>query len=134
MYEVNFGAPTAANPIFLSYGSDSTGSNAQWGDVETVQGVGNDTPKGAATAVVDKAKNEVRISAKLSDLSSLGKFKPGTKITDIDAKTWALIGTPQAFPSTPVLGPGNGALQPIDDATGGKPYVIGSPSCVKVGS
>ena len=133
-YEVNFALPSAANQLFLSYASDDSGAHSEFGDIETLAGQGNYTPKGTATTVVDKAKNEIRISAKLSDLSALGKFTPGVKITGIDAKTSQLIGTPQATPDVPgVIGPGNGLLNPVDDAPGSLKYVIGTPSCVPVG-
>lgn len=138
-YEFDFSAPGGSNTLFLAYNADDSGSHSSFGDIESIGGQNNNTSKGPAVTVFDKAKNEVRITAKLSDLSALGKFKPGTKLTGLEAKTWVLIGTPEATPEVdapalgPVVGPGNGLLDPVDDATGSKNYVIGTPSCIKVG-
>ena len=99
-------------------------------------GVGTSYALGSATGVVDTAKKEVRISAPAAGFAAAGvKLVKGLKLLSPTADTWRLVG--QGFvPSQDVAGtrvPLAGVLLPFDDATG-PAYIVGTPSCVKLGA
>jgi len=118
-YYALFSIPGSANPVYFSLEEDATGQSFNWGDLEPgAGGVGTYTRKGDATGVVDTAKNEIRVTVPVSDLSALGKAKPGTKITDLNFSTTAVLGV---------------LVSDVDTADGSKSYVAGTASCVKPG-
>jgi hypothetical protein len=94
-----------------------------WGTVAPVDPLGvltlYDDGQGVlnqATGSLDLAKNEIRISALVSDLSAKGSVKPGEQITRIQADTFYTVGN---------------FIFEADTAQAKSPYVAGSPSCVK---
>jgi hypothetical protein len=113
---VLFSAPGADDPVYLSAASTpGIGQTYSFGN-DTADGLSD---AGTATGVFDTAKNEIRITASLSELSAAaGKIKPGTKLTDLTANS------SRDFQAV---------ITYADMAEGGKAYVAGSPSCVKVG-
>jgi hypothetical protein len=99
-------------------------------------GVNTSYTLGTATGVVDTAKKEVRVSAPAAGFSAAQvKLVKGLKLLSPTADTWRLVGQ-GLVPSQEVGGtrvPLGGVLLPFDDATG-PAYVIGTPSCVKLGA
>ena len=124
-YYVLFSAPGQPNPIFLSYSVGPLASSASYGDLEPGAGASSYTPKGTATVAV--AGTNITLSAPIADLSSLAAIKPGTKLTDLNANATVLVGVPD----NPAVGT-PGVVFSADTATGGKSYIAGTPSCVKV--
>jgi hypothetical protein len=113
---VLFTTPGSDDPVYLSAASTpGLGETYSFG-TDAADGL---TDGGEATGVFDAAKNEVRITASLSDLSSVaGKLKPGTKLTGLNANS------SRDFQAV---------ITYADRAEGGKTYVAGTPSCVAVG-
>jgi hypothetical protein len=99
-------------------------------------GVNTSYTLGTATGVVDTAKKEVRISAPAAGFAAAGvKLTRGLKLVSPTADTWRLVGQ-GVVPSQEVGGtrvPLGGVLLPFDDASG-PAYVVGTPSCVKLGA
>lgn len=98
-------------------------------------GVNTSYTIGTATGVIDTAKKEVRITAPLSGFKAAEvKLVPGLKMLSLTAETYRMAG--QGFvPSQTVGGqrvPLGGFLLQFDEGTGTS-YVLGTPSCVKVG-
>ena len=87
---------------------------------------------GAATGVVDLAKNEVRITAPTAMLEPFGAVKPGVKLMPNEAESaTAARGVP---PITTTPGQPMSTRGPFADiAAGGKAAVVGAPSCVVPG-
>lgn len=77
-----------------------------------------------ATGVFDEAKSEVRVTVPLSAYDAQAKITPGTKLTQLAVSAGDYINTAGGSPS--------GSIQ-ADDATGGKPYATGTPTCVVIG-
>jgi hypothetical protein len=118
-YYAQFDIPGSANPVYFSLEEDATGQTFNWGDLEPgAGGVDTYTRKGEATGVVDTAKNEIRVTVPVSDLSALGKAKPGTKFTALHFSTTAVLGV---------------LVSDVDTADATKSYVAGTASCVKPG-
>ena len=115
-YYIQFDLPGGANPVYFSAESDATGTSYRWGDLETVNGLGSYTPKGDAKGVTDTAKNQIRLTVPVSELSAVGKAKPGSKISALHANTTAVLGV---------------LVADVDTADGSKSYIAGAPSCVK---
>lgn len=78
---------------------------------------------GAVTGTIDVAKKEVRISAPVSIFAAQAKIKDGTKIMDLNLLAQRYVGDRAVVGATPSA----------DEATGGKTYTAGAPSCVAVG-
>lgn len=120
-YELRFTLP-AGDPVFVLWANVPAGGAPTFG-VGTVgdptgQGaVDLSTSTGTATGVVDIAHNEIRISAPLSAIAG--------------AKNGLKVGLDQAVAKRTVPGQYYGRF--ADDGSGGKRYVLGTPSCVKVG-
>lgn len=118
-YYVQFSTPTAKNPIYLSYETTPYGNYSSWGALERgAGGVGSYTYEGDATATVNKAKNEIRVTVPIGKLAALARLKPGAKITKLHANTSA---------GFVVL------VSDVDEADSTKTYIAGAPSCVKPG-
>jgi len=118
-YYFGFNAPGATNQVFLSVGVDPVlGVTYDYGDLE-----GNlYTSKGTdATGSVDAAKGTLTVTAP-ADLGGLTKLQSGMKLTSLEVKATALVGAA-----------GTGLVETVDSATGAKPYVVGTPSCVVPG-
>jgi hypothetical protein len=121
-YELRLSGPAGDVVYTLWVNLAASGNTAGVGKVDA-DPTGTDkapetaTSTGTATAFVDKAKSEIRISAPMSALSGL---KPGQKvdIVDVIAKRTA----PTQFYG-----------RYADDGPGSKRYVLGTTSCVKVG-
>lgn len=117
-YYVQITTATTQNPVYFSYETDPTGATFNWGALVPGAGASTYTPSGKATGVVDKAKNEIRISVPVADLSALANLKPGNKVLTVHANSTA------AFV---VL------VTDVDTADSSKVYVTGAKSCVKPG-
>lgn len=124
--------------LFVSARNYPTGTTFVYGyaaeDPNT--GVNTSYTLGTAKGAVDTAKKEVRISAPASGFAAAQvKLVRGLKLTAPTADTWRIVGQ-GVVPSQTVGGvraPLGGALLPFDDATG-TAYVVGTPSCVKLGA
>jgi hypothetical protein len=87
---------------------------------------------GEVKGVVDLAKNEVRISAPASLLAPYGPVKPGVKLFPNDAQSATASRAVPPITTTP--GQPASTRGPFADiAAGGKPVVVGAPSCVVPG-
>ena len=120
-YYFQFTPPKATYPVYFSYETDPTtpllGGVFNWGDLEPgTGGVPTYTTKGSATGVIDSAKNEIRITVPVSDVGSVGSMKVGGKVSTLSVNTTDNFGV---------------VVATVDDAAGSKPYIAGSPSCVK---
>jgi len=73
----------------------------------------------AATGAFDATKNEIRISAAVADMAAKGNVAPGAEWKKVEADTWYQLG-PFIFAA--------------DTAFAAKPYVAGTPGCVKPGA
>ena len=105
--------------LFLSAALDGAGAATfSAGYVDTTR-----KSLGAVTGVVDTKKKEIRITAPTSIYAEHATLKPGTKILDLALLAQRYVGHRSAAGVTPSA----------DEATGGKSYVAGSPSCVTVG-
>ena len=126
-YYLLFNAPSAEFPIYLNLQITPDLTRFTWGTQETLpSGSGRYVAKGAATGVVDAAKNELRISVPLKDIASAinVKLRPGSKLSSLTANTTSVIGTSVS----------GGLVATIDDAAASKPYAVGTASCVKPGA
>lgn len=137
-YFLDFSSPASAEALFLSARVYPQGAQFVYGyrGVDPTTGLNTSYTLGTATGVVDAAKKEVRISAPLSGFASKGGIKPGTSLSSLAATTWRIAGQ-GAVPSQevgPVRVPVGGLLLPFDDGAAVKPYVVGTPSCVKPGA
>lgn len=119
---LQFDAPGAANPLYLSASSDVKGTlTYSYGDVEPSANGTIATAKG--TAIGSVVGKDLHITLPTSGFGALATIKPGTKLGGLTAVTYWYLGVPLVI----------GALEPGDDASG-KSYVVGTPSCVKPGS
>jgi hypothetical protein len=124
-YYVLFNAPGSDFPIYFNMQITPDLTRYAWGDREVLAtGNGSYVKKGDATGVIDTAKGEIRISAPVADVNAVGKVKPGSKLTNINASATTVIGTSAT----------GGLVSTVDDAASTKPYIAGSPSCVKPGA
>lgn len=123
VYELRWSLP-AGDPVFVLWANVSGSASATTYGVGTVgdptgqAAVELATSTGTATGSIDLAKSEIHISA---PLSAFDGAKSGLKasIDKVVAKRTV---------------PGQFYGRYADDASGGKAYVLGSPSCVKVGA
>lgn len=107
---------------FMSAISDRNGLLAQTGYTDPVSGSG--TIAGAATVVLDKSKNEVRITSSVQNFANRVNIKPGMKLTAPAARTGAILSIPSV---------GNLRYPTVDTTDPGTTYQAGSASCVPVG-
>ena len=129
--KLTVGDPLAPTGRFyrLAYTMRSTGQGGQL--YVQVTPTGTLWQQGAGTGVLDTARNEVRISVPISRLVGHPLFKPG------DALEKIVVQTDLAIPAAPAdLPTGIGPTFQLlgDSANGPKPYPVGTPTCVKVGS
>ena len=135
---MRFNAKGSDNQLFMSARTFPTGTAFAYGysGADPTSGINTSYTLGAATGVIDTAKKEVRISAPNAAFSAAGvKLLKGTKLTLPSAETYHIVGQ-GLVPSQSVGGqrvPIGGLLLQFDGATG-KSYVIGTPSCVKLGA
>lgn len=120
-YELRFTLP-AGDPAFVLWANVPAGGPATFGvgtvgDPTGQAAADTATSTGTATGVVDLAKSEIRISAPLSAIAG--------------AKNGLKVSLDQAVAKRTVPGQYYGRF--ADDGTGGKRYVLGTASCVKVG-
>lgn len=87
---------------------------------------------GAVTGVVDLPKNEVRISAPVALLAPFGPVTKGVKLFPGDAQS-ATTGRATPAQTTTPGAPASTRGTFADVAIGGKPVVVGAPSCVVPG-
>jgi len=124
-YYVLFNAPGSDFPVYFNMQITPDLTRFAWGDREVLAtGSGSYVRKGDATGVIDAAKGEIRISVPVADVKAVAKVTPGMKLTNISASATAVLGTSQT----------GGLVSTVDSATSTKPYVAGSPSCVKPGA
>ncbi|MCA1711190.1 MAG: hypothetical protein LC789_05935 [Actinobacteria bacterium] len=106
--------------LFLSAALDGAGgATYSGGYIE-----GRRTRLGEATGVLDTKAQEIRISAPVSLFAEKAPIKPGKKVLDLNLLAQRYVGDRSAGGVTPSA----------DEATGGKAYVVGAPSCAKVGA
>lgn len=107
--------------------SDRSGvaSQTSYSDPTTGQGT---IARAPTTAVLDTAKNEVRITASVVAFGDRVNVKPGTAVTALSATTVGIF----QLPVNPVVN-GNLRYATADTATGGSDYKAGTASCVVVG-
>jgi hypothetical protein len=123
-YYVLFNAAGSEFPIYFNMQITPDVTSFRWGDLETLAtGNGSYVKKGDATGVIDAAKGEIHISVPVSDVKSIAKVAPGAKLSNVAANATAVLGTSVS----------GGLVSTVDDATSSKPYIAGSPSCVKPG-
>ena len=116
-WRLNFSVGDAQ--LFLSAISDRSGVVGQYGYTDTTGGhIGGD-----ATAVVDTAANEIRITTPLSSFADQATIKPGVVLSKLNSVTGAIA---------QVSGVGNLRFPTVDTAAGDKTYTAGAPSCVPV--
>ena len=72
-----------------------------------------------ATGAFDLTKNEIRISANVADMAAKGNVKPGAEWKRISATSWYQITT---------------FIFEADVAAAPRPYVAGTPGCIKPGA
>jgi hypothetical protein len=87
---------------------------------------------GEATGVVDLAKSEVRITAPASLLAPFGPVAPGTKLFPSEKQS-ATTGRVTPASTTTAGAPASTRGTFADVAIGGKPVIVGAPSCVVPG-
>ncbi len=127
--QMNFDLAGAEAQVWIGYTTSAYGGDAfQYGLIGKGTG-GSTSPTGKAAGVVDKVKNEIRMTVSVADLNALGKIKPGAKVTNIAVSAAQLVGI-APNPS----GAYGFASEDLDDAAGTKAYIAGSPSCVKPGA
>jgi hypothetical protein len=126
--QMQFDLAGAEAKVWIGYTTSAYGGDAfQYGVIGKGQG-GVTSPTGDAIGIVDKAKNEIRMTVPVADLNGLGKVKPGAKITNIAVQASQLVG----LAPNPTGTYGFNAFV-VDDAAAAKAYVAGYPSCVKPG-
>lgn len=119
-WRLNF--TVAGEKYFMSAISDRNGVVGQTGYTDPATGQG--TIAGGATAVLDLAKSEVRITSMVSGFATRANIKPGTMVDEINSVTGAIAQVP---------GVGNLRYPTLDTATGTTPYKAATASCVKPG-
>lgn len=122
VYTVRFSGHGGTAPVFVTYVTTPTGSVAKYGryhaEAEHYEAFGN------ATARV--AGNAVHLTLPLASLAPYVSFARGTRITGLTAFSYRWVGafaTPEAYVHN---------SPEADRAKGGKPYVAGSRSCIRV--
>lgn len=122
-YYVLFTAPGSEFPIYFNMQITPDLTRFAWGTLETLaSGSGRYVKKGGATGAIDEAKGEIRVSVPMAELKGVAtKLQPGKTLTDLKASATVVLGTS-------VTG---GLVSTVDSAESTKPYVAGSPSCVK---
>lgn len=114
---LNFDVPGFANPVYLNASSGRAGLSFNFGQDDPTTGL--DT-LGAATGVLDAAKNEIRVTAKLSDMKAAGvNLKAGQKLTGINGISSRDLVAFIVFADRANTDP--------------KDYTVGAKSCVAVG-
>lgn len=122
-YYILFNVPGQANPVYLSAeaGTTSVATGFAYSFGTLVGGaVGTYTAAKDTTAIVgaiDPAAGTITMTVPLAALAQVATVKKGVKISGLHAEST------QAFV---VL------VSTVDSADGGKSYVAGTPSCVKV--
>jgi len=125
-YYVLFSTRNPAARMFLTVTLYQAGvARYAWGTVGPVDPLGAltlyDDGSGVlhrATGFVDLVKNELHVTALVSDLAAKGGVKPGTQIDKLEAATFYQLG---------------GFIFESDKALGKGSYIAGSPSCVTPG-
>lgn len=112
----------ADTTYFMSAISDRSGVVGQTGFTDPATGQG--TISGAATAKLDLAKNEVRITSNVTNFANRVNIKPGTALTALNSVTGAIA---------QVQGVGNLRYPTLDTAQGTTDYKAATRSCVPVG-
>lgn len=123
-YYVEWTAKDAANPVYLTAGSDATGAfTYAMGDVQPSPTGGQlfQNATGVVTGHVDGST--ITITAERSVFSALSSVKPGSKLTNLTADVFYPV-------EVPMVG---GLLEQADNATSSKAYVAGARSCVTPG-
>ena len=119
-YDFLFNAPGATNQLYLEYftGNPLLKAGFSYGYVDPTAGY---TPLGKGDGVIDKAKNEVHITASLDgfDAKGAGPIKQKDKLSSLEVTTYS--------PDLIVL------LPNADDAKSDRTYTVGQISCVTPG-
>ena len=127
--QMTFDLAGAEAKVWIGYTTSAYGGDAfQYGLIGKGD-AGSTSPTGKAVGVIDKTKNEIRMTVSVADLNALGKVKPGAKVANIAVEASQLVGIAPnasgAYAFNPVV---------VDDAAGTKAYIAGAPSCVKPGA
>ena len=123
-YYVEWSAKDAANPVYLTAGTDATSAfSYAMGDIQTTPTGGHlyQNATGVVTGHVDGST--ITITADRGTFGALSSVKPGSKLTGLTADIFYPV-------EVPMVG---GLLEQADNATSSKSYVAGAPSCVAVG-
>lgn len=138
-YFAEFTAPGSPDVLFLQARNYPTGVIYSYGysGVDPTSGINTSYTLGSATGVIDTAKKEVRISAPVKGFvdGAKAKLAKGSKLTALSARLFRQGGQ-GLVPSQTVAGtrvPVGGVNVLLDDAFGTS-YVVGTPSCVAVGT
>ncbi|MDP9102250.1 MAG: hypothetical protein M3N21_08925 [Actinomycetota bacterium] len=147
-YLLQWTVPDHATPVYLGGTIDPNPASAAFGTQFYFGDVAN-FPSSATTVFigfnVDQAakvkgtvstdKATVTLSVPISQLSGYGTFSPGTRFSDITAESQVLINGPDTPANLPLFGGtlAQGVSTPDTDLAA-KPYVAGTPSCVKPGA
>jgi hypothetical protein len=122
-YYVKFNAPGLDTPIYFNFQITPDVQAYEWGVQEVLAtGNGSYAQKGTATGFIPPT-GEIHISVPVSEVGSVGKVKPGAKLTNLTASSTMVLGTS-------VTG---GLVSTVDDAAATKSYIAGQLSCVKPG-
>jgi len=147
LYMLSWTAPGHSSPVYLAATVDPNPASAAYGPQfifgdgasVTAPAIGPivsyyNVASAAVKGTIDAAKNTITLSVPVSAISSYGKFTPGNHFSSIQASTQALVNGPVLPTNVPDVGGSVGWGFQEDVADGAKPYVAGTPSCVKPGS
>ncbi len=147
-YLVQWNVPGHTAPVYLGATIDPNpaaavayGPQAVFGDELTFNAVAvlftgyNIDSAAHVKGTVDVAKATITLSVPISDLAGYGTFKPGTRFDGVTAVSQILVNAPNPPTNLPLFG---GSLAQgigtADTDVATKPYIAGTPSCVKPGS
>jgi hypothetical protein len=87
---------------------------------------------GQATAVRDRARRQLRVTAPVAGFAPFADLRPGAPATDLGAGVWLTPSVP-GTPSSVVTAPGVLVDSTEHSTNDGAAYQLGSQSCVPVG-
>jgi hypothetical protein len=132
-YVLKFKPAGSKYPLLLAVLVDATGETFFFGWFDPATGTYN-YPGTTATGAI--TGNTISISAKLADMAAVpevGKVKPGTRISGIEAYAFRRYPAPSATVGVPPSAGAGFKVAEADAATSKQTYVAGQASCVKLG-
>lgn len=146
-YLVQWNVPGHDKPVYLGGTIDPNPASAAYGpqfvfgDEGSTNAVAvlftafNVDQAAHVTGKVDTAAKTVTMSVPISELGGYGTFKPGTRFDGVTAISQVEVNGPNTPSNLPIFG---GSLAQgigtADTDAASKPYIAGTPSCVKPGS